>query len=544
MDQARTVIVGGGIAGMCASIGLAEVGVPSLLLERNGHSLGGRVAAYPDTSFEYLGRKWTFTLEHGIHGWWRQYRNFLDLVERHGLSGRMIDAFDQTVFFLDGRDVFATNVGRETQITPMAEPLHHAHLVFKKNIRRLIRPQEIPAMWTLGMKVLESVMFDPWDPAHRERYDNMAITDYQRGVPFFYQAFVRSLSRSGFFSDPGEVSLWAYLVALQLYVFLRRSDQRFAFTRGPIVRELFDPMLQEAARIGSRTVRGVRVRKLERVPSGGWRITWTRDDPVIAPSADDFSGEGGVLEADRVVLAVDVEGGKELLASSPDLAPALGDLSVFRGRRATTVRLWFARSPEERWGDSGVYSGKAISDNYFWLHRFQDEFVRFHLETGGSVLESHLYAPEWKHGLSDAVTIERTKRDVESGFPEVAGSLVHGVVIRNRATHINFPVGCARSFPTVRTPYSDLALCGDWIDGGTPVLYMERACQTGLAAANVLRSHLGLPERPLLVPTPPPPHVVGLQRALRTLDRVRPSFWPTQPGMGAVDDGPRADPEG
>ena len=102
----RVVVVGGGIAGICAAAGLAEVGIPVLLLERNGFSVGGRVASYPPTSFEWQGKVWTFTVEHGVHGWWRQYQNFLGLIEEYGCTGRMIDAFDQTVIFLDGRNVF------------------------------------------------------------------------------------------------------------------------------------------------------------------------------------------------------------------------------------------------------------------------------------------------------------------------------------------------------------------------------------------------------------------------------------------------------
>lgn len=529
----RVVIVGGGIAGLCAGAGLAQAGIGALVLERNGYSVGGRVATYPPTSFEWQGRTWTFTLEHGVHGWWRQYRNFLGLIEECGQSGRMIDAFDQALIFLDGRNVYRTNVGRETQITPVPEPLHHGHLLLKKNIRRLIRTREIPQLWTLWMRILESVTFDPWDQAHRGRYDGMAITEYQRGVPFFYQAFVRSLSRSGFFSDPDEVSLWAYLVALQLYVFLRRSDQRYAFARGPIVRDLLDPLVARIQGAGGRVARGMDVDRVERAPGGGWRVHALGGEG----SPEDLAGEQWI-DASDLVLAVDVEGGKRILAGSPDLAPAYGDLSVFRGRKATTVRLWFSRSPTEEWGESGVFSGKCISDNFFWLHRFQDEFLQWHLETGGSVAECHLYAPAWKHEATDEVLIDRTLKDIEAGFPEIKGSLLHAAIVRNAGTHINFPVGCAQAFPKVHPPVPDLALCGDWIDGGTPVLYMERACQTGLSAANVVRARYGLPVRELKVPLPPPPHMMAIQRALRAVDRAMPIRGFTRPGHGELKDEP------
>jgi isorenieratene synthase len=45
------VVVGGGIAGICAALALAERGVPVLLLEKDEISFGGRVASKPGTRF-------------------------------------------------------------------------------------------------------------------------------------------------------------------------------------------------------------------------------------------------------------------------------------------------------------------------------------------------------------------------------------------------------------------------------------------------------------------------------------------------------------
>ncbi len=530
----QAVVVGAGIAGICAALGLAERDLPVLLLERNGFSAGGRVAEYPATTFHYRGKTYTCSVEHGIHGWWRQYRNFLALLERHGLSDRLVDAYDQTVVFDDGRNVYRTNVGRETQITPVPEPLHHISLFFKRNILRMMKARDIPRIATLGLKVLESVRFDPWDPEYLAHYDKLNITDYQRGVPYFYQAFIRSLSRSGFFSDPQHVSLWAFMLALQHYVFLRRTDQCFAFSRDAIRNTLLDPLVEKIREAGGQLLKGVRVVEVEPLDGGGWRLHWTVGEPPASVEPETHLGTSGIIDTRQLVLALDVEGAKELQTRSPHLQSVLGDLSVFKGRRATTVKIWWARSPTNRWGDSGVFAGKSMADAYFWLHRFQDEAIAWHRETGGAVSENHVYAPDFKHDLGDDEIYQRVKRDMERSFPEVAFSAVHHVVVRNRAVHIDFPVGCAGSFPPVETAYPDLALCGDWIDGGVPVLYMERACQTGLAAANILLSHRGLPTRQILEPLPPPPHIQRLQVLLRRLGKL--GLWPEMSATPATVD--------
>jgi isorenieratene synthase len=527
VDQKKIVVVGGGIAGISAALHLAERGLAVTVLERNGVSIGGRVAAYPPVQVEHQGQRWTFPMEHGIHGWWRQYRNFLGLIERLGLSDRMIDAYDQTLVFRDNQDTYRTNVGRETQITPVPEPFHHVQLLFKKNIRRIIHRDDLPRFATLGFKLLEAVMFEPTHPAHLERYDGLSVREYTQGVPFFYRAFLGSLTRSGFFSDPQYVSLWAFLIALQHYVFLRREDQRFSFTRDAVVPSLLDPMVERIQAAGGRVVTGVRATRVRRRDGGGWSISWARGEGP-ASELHGFRGRGGRLEADQLVLAVDVAGARELLERSPDLAPAWGDLSVFQGRPAINIRCWWSRATDHTWGESGVFAGKATADNYFWLHRFQDPFAAWHRETGGAVSECHIYAPAAKHDLPDQQLMDEVLADMENAFPDLRGACIHQEIIRNRATHINFPVGCAGSFPTVATPHGDLHLCGDWVDGGAAVLYMERACQTGICAANGALEALGLEPFPVLDPLPPPEHMQRLQRALRSVDRRLPGVWPTR----------------
>ncbi len=496
------------------------------ILERNGVSLGGRVAAYPPVTVEHLGQRWSFPMEHGVHGWWRQYRNFLALIERLELTDALIDAFDQTLVFCDKTDTYRTNVGRETQITPVPEPFHHVQLLRKKNIRRIIKRSDLPKFITLGFKLLESVMFEPTKPGHKERYDHLSVREYTDGVPFFYKAFLGSLTRSGFFSDPPQVSLWAFLIALQHYVFLRREDQRFSFTRGSVMPSLLDPMLDRVRAAGGRVIAGARVTRVERAPRGGWYVSWARGEGP-APTEPGFRGRGGRFHAPQLVLAVDVAGAKELLERSPDLAPVWGDLGVFEGRPAINIRCWWSRAPELTWGESGVFAGKATADNYFWLHRFRDPYAAWYRQTGGAVSECHIYAPESKHAQPDHQLLAEVLADMENAFPELAGACIHQEIIRNRATHINFPVGCAGSFPRVRTAHRDLHLCGDWVDGGAAVLYMERACQTGIVAANGVLEELGLQPFPVLQPAPPPPHIRKLQRLLRGFDRHFPGAWPT-----------------
>ena len=103
---ARTAgVVGGGIAGIAAAVGLAERGVKVTLYEA-GDRLGGRVAAWPLGD----GR----TMSRGFHAFFRQYYNLRALLRRVDptLSG-LTAVPDYPLVAADGRVlgvVFATDL--------------------------------------------------------------------------------------------------------------------------------------------------------------------------------------------------------------------------------------------------------------------------------------------------------------------------------------------------------------------------------------------------------------------------------------------------
>src|SRR5829696_5136771 len=74
---ASAVVVGGGIAGVSAAVVLAERGVRVTLLEA-ADQLGGRLGAWPRT----LPDGTVAQVEHGFHGFFRQYYTWRALLRR------------------------------------------------------------------------------------------------------------------------------------------------------------------------------------------------------------------------------------------------------------------------------------------------------------------------------------------------------------------------------------------------------------------------------------------------------------------------------
>ena len=258
MSEWDVVVVGCGVAGLHAAATLTDRGLRVLVLEKNGFSPGGRVAAYPTETVHHGGRDWRFSMEHGIHCWWRQYRNFHRFLAVRGLSDRLVMADEMTMLHFQKTQVHRANVGRKTLHNRIPEPLHLAPMLVDPVVRRLIGMKDLPRLPALCARLVEIIAFDPTDPEHVLHYDSRSLKSFFPGLPLIFRQFMVGLCRSGFFCDPPEVSLWAFLVALQLYVFLRREDQAFWFARGNIVEEIFRPVIPRrrfwAAR-GGRCVR-------------------------------------------------------------------------------------------------------------------------------------------------------------------------------------------------------------------------------------------------------------------------------------------------
>jgi isorenieratene synthase len=161
------------------------------------------------------------------------------------------------------------------------------------------------------------------------------------------------------------------------------------------------------------------------------------------------------------------------------------------------VRLWLRHSPRSI-AASGICTGDLLVDNFFWLQQLQPAYQAWHQATGGSAIETHIYGPPEVLAQPDAALLTQIVHDTYRAFPELRGSLLYSVVLRNDATHTLFTPGDPARSLAVQTPWPGMVACGDWITDPNPAMYLERAATTGMLAANQLLSELGLEPWPIL----------------------------------------------
>jgi isorenieratene synthase len=423
------------------------------------------------------GQEWVFPAEHGIHGMWWQYKNFKAMAKRYNFWPELVLANRQLwVHGETSGKVRSAEMGRGVRRTLWPAPFHYGALFFHPSFFRMITFRDIFASPIVLGSLLTTLGVNPMVEARS--LEGASLADFCKGWSPRMTAFLASLARSGLSAHPEDVPLAGFIAFLRFYSVLRRDSQRFHFLPGNPEPLIIGPMKKQIVeKFGGQIKMGARVVRLERWNKTGWQVCL----------------EGGeTLEAEHVILAIDAPSAQKLLVASPTTREVAENMTWPQGLETAVVRYWFSEALPKRSVEAGIISGDFAIDNFFWLHCIQEDFIKWHKVTGGSTIEAHIYNQE-SLAMSDEALLSRVEQDLARLFPKLKGKVVHSTLHRNEATHTLFGVGSLAQHIGVRTPWPGLSCCGDWVRHPIPALFLERACTTGIAAANVVLEMNGQP---------------------------------------------------
>jgi carotenoid phi-ring synthase / carotenoid chi-ring synthase len=459
-DGSRPVVVaGGGIAGIAAAVGLAERGVPVIMVEPHDQ-LGGRVRSWAVAHGDDQ-----VTMSRGFHAFFRQYYNLRSLLRRVDPDLQsLVGVSDYPLISADGHtDSFAR--------IPHAPPLNIATFVARSPSFRL---RDLAAVNVPAALELLDVDF----PATFSRYDGESASDFLDRLHFPPTARHLALevfSRS-FFAHPDDFSA-GELVAMFHGYFLGSSEGLlFDVPRDDYDSCLWSPLRRYLASLGADV----------RTPES---VTWLNANGELLRVG---LGSGAEIEADGLVLATDPGTLRRLAFES-----GLGD-EGWRERVAATGtappfavwRLWMDRLvAHDRPAFLGT-SGFGPLDNISVLERFEEGARRWSAAHGGSVVELHAYA--LVDQPDDHLLKERLLAELHRVCPELMGA---AIVAEEWLINDDCPLlgtGPWEQRLTVDTPHPRVVLAGDGIRCDFPVALMERAATTGFLAANQLLQRYGL----------------------------------------------------
>ncbi|MCA9568052.1 MAG: FAD-dependent oxidoreductase, partial [Myxococcales bacterium] len=209
--------------------------------------------------------------------------------------------------------------------------------------------------------------------------------------------------------------------------------------------------------------------------------------------------EESVVEADAVVLAMEVRGLRGLAPSLEAHAPHLARAARLEGEAEpyAVVRFWLDKPVDPARTAFYTVAGYTWTDSIATYSHFQQPYVDWAERTGGSVVECHAYAipPELQGPVEtyrDALLAE-----LRRAFPELAEARVLHVEAMAQSNFTRFAPGDHATRPEVVTEVENLFVAGDHVRLPFPAFLMEAAATSGRLAANAICAADGVREAPI-----------------------------------------------
>lgn len=458
------IIIGGGVAGMTAALHLAERGLKPLILEAN-ERVGGRLSGKEEIIFN----EWKFPSEHGVHGIWSSYLNLKFMLRRHGIVDKLIPANDEQWIYRNHNFIGRVGIGSMIRNSLLPAPLHYLPLLFHPKFMWMLSLSDWVSLFHVWSTLLMSIGIDPF--VEDQPLEGLTFGESLKRWGPAFRALFFGLTRNGLSTNPEDVPLAGFLAFLRFYTVMRRDAWRFEYLPnggGDVCEKLSARIMQLGGEIRLKS----RVKRVEK--NQDWIVQYESD------------GVHYSIQSRFVILASDSPAAESIIGSSFQT----DGLFFPHGLGHAVIRLWFDKGPRKH-PEAGIFSGDFVMHNFFWLDQIYDDYRKWSDETGGSCIEVHMYGPNDVLKQADAVLLTNVLTDLYRAFPELKGHLIKPHVQRNAATHTLPALGARGTHLGIETAWENFFCAGDWVRHETPAFFLERACVTGLEAANRVLSLCG-----------------------------------------------------
>lgn len=451
----RTIIIGGGLAGLAAGVALADRGVSVTILESRPR-LGGRASSFVD-------RETGEAIDNCQHVSLGCCTNFAHFCRVAGLAPSF--RCDKTLYFVSPET--ANGVPKITPFAPsrLPAPMHIA-LAFQR-LRYLSVPEKrkiaraMGALCQVRPEIADQQSFAHWlaeqgqSPAAIERFWNVVLVSaLSETLDRISVGHARKVFVDAFLTNRRGGQVWIPTVPLD---------------------DLYGTQLTQWF-----THRGVSIH----LKAGVQRLIMDGDLIGRVELRD-----GRMLEADHFVLAVPYDRVLSLLPGELQNHRRLAGIAEMESAPIASVHLWFDRPITD------LPHAVFVERTSQWM------FNRTALQQGGaraSKPSSYYYqvvisAARNLAGRTQESVIAEVVNELAEAWPETASArLVHGRLVTEHKAVLSVKPGIEKLRPGQQSPIANLQLAGDWTRTGWPST-MEGAVRSGYLAAENILGHMGCP---------------------------------------------------
>ena len=445
----KTVIVGGGLAGLATAVELIDAGIDVEIVEKRA-VLGGKASSWTDADGDHV--------ESGLHCYFRCYKQLLPFFRRVGVYEHIRWKEHTFLIARPGGDHARLHFPRlPAPLNGIVAFTNNDLLTAREKFSNLLG---LASAWigTLDhIKSLDRMSFRQWRREHR------IAEGVERKL---WNAICLSL---GFI---GAEDMSARPMATIFHYFATAAGaSQFGTLDGAPNERLFQPLAQWIAARGGCLRTGVRAGEVivERSSVAGVRLA-----------------DGAIVTGDAYVLAAPVHSTRRLLPQNLRGVQYFDNLWKLRSVPTINVQLWFDRYVSEL--DNLWFTADACFSVFGDLAITSPLHYDRH---GGSTIALCVApaAPYWQ--LNDAAIVELCRRDLARLWPAVNGArLIKGSAARIPSSLYREAPGADRYRPDQRSPVANLFLAGDWT-AQDYMASMEGAVQSARRAVGYVLEYLG-----------------------------------------------------